>query len=86
MSKPRKKLKADLNRRDFGLIAGVAAGSAVFAQLVTTGPLSPFGALKQRQLSGEDSEHEEVDDYHWGMVIDLHKCIGCEYCQRTAHV
>ncbi len=85
MSKPRKKLKADLNRRDFGLIAGVAAGSAVFAQLVTTGPLSPFGALKQRQLSEDDYEHKDVEEYHWGMVIDLNKCIGCEYCQRTCN-
>jgi hypothetical protein len=45
--KPRQKLKLELTRRDFLTLAATAAGSAVAAQALTTGPLSPFSALKQ---------------------------------------
>ena len=80
----KKTIKVDLTRRDFLMIAGTAVGSFVVAQVVTTGPLSPFGSLKQDQLSPGEKEHEGTDSpYHWGMVIDLDKCIGCEYCLRA---
>lgn len=80
----KKKVKVELTRRDFLVIAGTAVGSVAAAQVLTTGPLSPFGSLKQEQLSTE-VEHEESTSspYHWGMVIDLDKCIGCEYCLRA---
>ena len=80
----KKKVKVELTRRDFLVIAGTAVGSVAAAQVLTTGPLSPFGSLKQDQLSTE-VEHEEgtSSPYHWGMVIDLDKCIGCEYCLRA---
>jgi Fe-S-cluster-containing dehydrogenase component len=85
MSKKKTKVKVNLTRRDFLTIAAAAAGSIFAAQLVTVTPLSPFTQLKQGQIEGEfDQGHaEHSGTYHWGMVIDLDKCIGCEYCMRT---
>ena len=63
-----------LNRREFLTIAGLTAATAVFTQLFDQGPLSPDaiqGLERQTSASGE---------YSWHMVIDLDKCIGCQYC------
>jgi Fe-S-cluster-containing dehydrogenase component len=85
MTKKRNKVKLSLTRKDFLTVAGAAAGSVVAAQLLTTGPLSPFSMLKQQQLEGTEpaNNHAPTGDHHWGMVINLDKCIGCEYCQRA---
>jgi dimethyl sulfoxide reductase iron-sulfur subunit len=85
MSKKKTKVKVELQRRDFLTVAGVALGSAAVAQFVTTGPLSPFSQFQQSQLEGgAQTGHGAVTgNYHWGMVINLDKCIGCEYCMRT---
>lgn len=79
------KVKVDLTRRDFLTIGGAALGSVVAAQAITTGPLSPFSNLKQGQLEGVENgaEHGGGTGHRWGMIINLHKCIGCEYCQRA---
>jgi len=79
------KIEVNLTRRDVLTVAAAAVGSAVVAPLLTTGPLSPFGALKQGQLSAStEPEHENISrTHHWIMVIDLDKCIGCEYCLRS---
>jgi Fe-S-cluster-containing dehydrogenase component len=88
MSK-KQKIKIDLTRRDFIKVIGTAAGSVVLSQLLTTGPLSPFASLKQAHLEDEPVEEETgghggaTGPYHWGMVIDLDTCIGCEYCMRA---
>jgi Fe-S-cluster-containing dehydrogenase component len=79
----KKKVKVRLTRRDFLTITGTTVGSAVAAQFLTTGPLSPFANLRQRQISGEAAEEQATGKFHWGMVIDLDKCIGCEYCLRA---
>jgi Fe-S-cluster-containing dehydrogenase component len=79
----KQKVKINLNRRDFAKVFGSATGSAVIAYLVTTGPLSPFGELKRKQLASEGEEYKPEGENHWGMVIDLNKCIGCEYCMRA---
>jgi len=79
----KQQVKVELTRRDVLAVAATAAGSAVVAQVVTTGALSPFAALKQRQVTGEEAEHKATSEYHWGMVINLDKCIGCQYCQRA---
>jgi Fe-S-cluster-containing dehydrogenase component len=83
--KKKTKVKLELTRRDFLTIAATAVGSAAAAQVVTTGPLSPFGNLKQSQIEGAASaSHAPITGkYHWGMVIDLSKCIGCQYCLRA---
>jgi Fe-S-cluster-containing dehydrogenase component len=83
MSKKKQKVTLELTRRDFLVMAGTAAGSVVAAQILTTGVLSPFGGLKQRQVTGEEAPEKASSEYHWGMLIDLQKCIGCEYCQRS---
>ena len=80
----KKKVRVSLTRGDFLRVAVTAVGSAVVAQLVTTGPFSPFAQLKQRQVNGEILEdHPTSSKYRWGMVIDLDKCVGCEYCLRA---
>jgi Fe-S-cluster-containing dehydrogenase component len=84
MSKKKTRVKVDLNRRDFLTMAGAAAGSVVAAQALTTGPLSPFANLKQSQVSGQPGTSGHARGrHHWGMVINLERCIGCEYCVRA---
>jgi Fe-S-cluster-containing dehydrogenase component len=78
-----RRVKVDLNRRDFLTMAATAAGSVVAAQALTTGPLSPFANLRQRQVEGPDGEIHPPGDHHWGMLINLDRCIGCEYCLRA---
>jgi Fe-S-cluster-containing dehydrogenase component len=57
--------------------AGVSVGAAV----VLADPLSDlvggyFDRLEPDNVIGEQDRERP----HWGMVIDLKKCIGCEYC------
>lgn len=66
-----------LNRRDFLKIAGATGISIAVTQVVTTGPLSAdaIEGIGARTHHGEgSSEHE------WHMIIDLSRCIGCNYC------
>lgn len=84
--KTKKKVVLELTRGDVLKVAAAAVGSIVAAPLLTTGPLSPFGQLKQGQLEGENhagSHGAQTGQYHWGMVISLDLCIGCEYCMRA---
>ena len=84
--KTRKKAVVKLTRGDVIKMAAAAVGSIVAAPLLTTGPLSPFGQFKQEQLEGDEfvgSHGAKTGQYHWGMVIDLDQCIGCEYCMRA---
>lgn len=83
MTKKKTKIKLELKRRDFLTIGGAAAGSVFAAQLLTTGPLSPFASFKQEQVEGVVETPEHGSGHHWGMVINLDKCIGCEYCLRA---
>ena len=83
MSKKKTKIKLELTRRDFLIVGGTAAGSIVASQLLTTGPLSPFAGFKQEQVEGLEEASGAGAGHHWGMVINLDKCIGCEYCLRA---
>jgi Fe-S-cluster-containing dehydrogenase component len=81
----KKKVVVNLTRGDVVNLAVATVGSIVAAPLLTTGPLSPFGQLKQQQLEGETTggHGAETGQYHWGMAINLDLCIGCEYCMRA---
>src|SRR5512136_1764277 len=83
MSKKKTKIKLELSRKDFLILGGTAAGSIVAAQLLTTGPLSPFASFKQEQVEGIEEPTATGSGHKWGMVINLDKCIGCEYCLRA---
>jgi Fe-S-cluster-containing dehydrogenase component len=81
----KKKVVLELTRGDMLKMAAAALGSMIAAPLLTTGPLSPFGQLKQQQLEGEPQTGlgGTTGEYHWGMLINLDLCIGCEYCMRA---
>jgi Fe-S-cluster-containing dehydrogenase component len=83
MSKKKTRIKLELSRKDFLIVGGTAAGSIVAAQLLTTGPLSPFASFKQEQVEGLEESIPAPSGHRWGMVINLDKCIGCEYCLRA---
>ncbi len=89
MSETRKKktkIKVELTRRDVLTVAGIGASSAVAAVVLTSGPLSPFAGLMEEQMQGEltgEGGHGSSGPKHWGMVISLERCIGCEYCLRA---
>ena len=85
MSKKKTKVSVEITRRDILTLAGVAAGSAVASVVLTSGPLSPFSGMQREQLTtgAENAGHGATGEHHWGMVIDLERCIGCEYCLRT---
>jgi dimethyl sulfoxide reductase iron-sulfur subunit len=59
----------------------LGAGISVGAAVVLAEPLSPlirgyFERLEPEGTIGRDDRTQP----HWGMVIDLSKCIGCQYC------
>lgn len=57
----------------------LGAGISIGAAAVLSDPLSP--AMQQLVSSlAQEQEIPEERAVHWGMVIDLKKCIGCQYC------
>lgn len=85
MSKKRTKVRVNLTRRDVLNVGLAAVGSAIVAQFLTTGPLSPFAEFKQEMLEGNQEEGHSNAGHHWGMLINLDVCIGCAYCQRACN-
>jgi len=69
-----------LSRSDFLKIAGATAGAVVLTELVITGPLS---AEAIQGIGAESHPHQGSAEYQWHMLIDLDKCIGCNYCVRA---
>ncbi|MEJ2708901.1 MAG: 4Fe-4S dicluster domain-containing protein [Anaerolineales bacterium] len=77
MKNKKSESSAIIGRRDVLKIAGATGAAVVFTQMVTTGPLSTEaveGIGRRTHTSEASGEHE------WHMVIDLSKCIGCQYC------
>lgn len=73
-----------ITRRDFlRLMTGLGMGIAAAAALSNTEALA---ALLQQEIAidsveGAGGGHGATTGKHrWGMLIDLKKCIGCEYC------
>jgi Fe-S-cluster-containing dehydrogenase component len=69
-----------VSRREF-----VTAMIGVGATLVVAATLAdPFNSMVKTVLgNGDETEHAAASapgKRRWGMVIDLSKCIGCEYC------
>ncbi len=69
--KHRAPTSTDVNRRDFLTLLG-AAGFTASVALAISSPLIAGSRAKANE--------QELAKYHWGMVIDLSKCIGCQYC------
>ncbi len=66
-----------LTRRDLLKILGITAGTAVVSELITSGPLS---ASAIQGIGEKTHPHQGSAEHQWHMVIDLSKCIGCQYC------
>lgn len=74
-----------LTRREF-----IAAMAAVGGSITVAAALSEIGDLQElieRELALELPEvvreakgHTVDGTHHWAMLIDLRKCIGCQYC------
>lgn len=66
-----------LSRREFMTLL-IGGGASLVLAATLAEPLDAFARdiLNQRA----HDPHGGDSNYHWGMVIDLGKCIGCEYC------
>jgi len=66
-----------LSRREFsGLLIG--AGVSIVAAAALADPLDAMARDLLQQRATES--HGGNAKYKWGMVIDLSKCVGCDYC------
>ncbi len=77
---PREEKAAKLNilsRREFMTLL-IGGGASLVLAATLAEPLDTFARdiLQNRATT----PHGGDSNYHWGMVIDLSKCIGCDYC------
>ena len=68
-----------ISRRDLIKLL-IGSGVSVAAAAVLSGPLTPLVEQLAAGLERRQAEEEHGRQPRWGMVIDLSKCIGCEYC------
>jgi len=61
----------EISRRGFLAVTGSFLGAAT---------LLGVSKLPSKKGSVSEQHGEETSEYKWGMVIDIDKCIGCNYC------
>lgn len=81
---PRPQADAIVTRRDFIALL-VGAGVSVGAAAVLADPIANFltpPVPEDEHSRVEGGGHDVVGSspHHWVMVIDLSKCVGCDYC------
>jgi Fe-S-cluster-containing dehydrogenase component len=69
--------QSTLSRRDFLKYASLAGGGLIAMKLAREGRISP---LEPMNATASDPASEAQSKYHWVMVIDQAKCVGCNYC------
>lgn len=67
-----------LSRREM-IAMMVGSGISVAAAVVLAGPLAPVVEQMATSLMRQPPADDPTTP-KWGMVIDLNRCIGCEYC------
>ncbi len=86
MNEPNNTQDKFLTRREFvTMLGGLGVSVGVAAALSEIPPLRDLIeqelALDLPEAVIEGGHHDDYGGQHrWGMVIDLNKCIGCEYC------
>lgn len=65
-----------LSRREFMTLL-IGGGATLVLAATLAEPLNTFAREIAQQ---QPSEHGDKTGLHWVMVIDLSKCIGCDYC------
>ena len=69
-----------ISRRDLIKLM-VGSGISIAAAVALAGPLTPTVEQLASEFERDEGAFGEGPLHpHWGMVIDLSKCIGCEYC------
>jgi Fe-S-cluster-containing dehydrogenase component len=66
-----------LSRREFMTLL-IGGGASLVLAATLAQPLDTI--VRQAVASGAAPEPGSDPNYHWVMVIDLSKCIGCDYC------
>ncbi|MCA9915223.1 MAG: 4Fe-4S dicluster domain-containing protein, partial [Anaerolineae bacterium] len=74
-----------VSRREFiAILTGVGASLAVATALSEVDALRELIEREVRldltEIQPEPHGHVSTGRHRWGMVIDLSKCIGCQYC------
>ncbi|MDI6695104.1 MAG: 4Fe-4S dicluster domain-containing protein [Anaerolineales bacterium] len=84
-TKKSRKKRPLLSRGDALKIGGLTLAAAATTQVVISGPLSADAVqgIGRATHNGHATSGGATPTHQWRMVIDLSRCIGCEYCVRA---